>query len=70
MRSLITIFALWAAGLGAAAQFAKLAVGFGALGEAYPGAGGLLGFAVSFLSLSGLLLGLVAGSVVARRGAS
>lgn len=68
MRPVFLILAIWAAGLGAAAQFAKLAVGFPALAVAYPGAGAALGFAVSLLSLLGLFLGLSAGRMVARTG--
>ena len=64
----IAILALYAAGLGAAGQFAKMAVVLPQLGAAYPEAGTLLGFLVSLLSLMGVLLGLVAGMLVARIG--
>ena len=59
---------LFAAGLGAAGQFAKLSAGFPALEAAYPGAGASLGFAVTLISLLGLVLGLVAGMIVASLG--
>jgi MFS family permease len=59
---------LYAAGLGAAAQFAKLASGFTALEAAYPQAGSGLGLAVSLISFLGVALGLVAGMIVARLG--
>lgn len=59
---------LYAAGLGAAAQFAKLAAGFTALEQAYPEAGAGLGLAVSLISFLGVALGLVAGMIVARLG--
>jgi MFS family permease len=62
------ILLLWAAGLGAAGQFAKLSVAFPALRGVYPEAGATLGFAVSLLSFIGLVLGLVAGMIVARLG--
>lgn len=64
----IAILALYAAGLGAAGQFSKMAVILPQLGAAYPQAGTLLGFLVSLLSLMGVLLGLVAGMLVARLG--
>ncbi|SDE81313.1 MFS transporter [Limimaricola pyoseonensis] len=60
------IIALWAAGLGAAAQFAKMAVIFPALQAAYPEAGAGLGLAVSLLSFLGIGLGLLAGLITAR----
>lgn len=59
---------LYAAGLGAAAQFAKLAAGFSALETTYPDAGAGLGLAVSLISFLGVALGLVAGMIVARLG--
>ncbi len=65
---LAMILLLWAAGLGAAGQFAKLSVAFPALRGIYPEAGATLGFAVSLLSFVGLVLGLVAGMIVARLG--
>ncbi len=68
MPPILVILAIWAAGLGASAQFAKLAVGFDALAEIYTGAGALLGFAVSLLSLLGLIFGLSGGKLVSRIG--
>ncbi|MHA6324969.1 MFS transporter [Roseivivax sp. CAU 1753] len=68
MPPLIVILAIWAAGLGAAAQYAKLAAGFDALAATYTNAGAALGFAVSLLSLLGLVFGLSAGRFVARIG--
>ena len=64
----IAILALYAAGLGAAGQFSKMAVILPQLGRAYPDAGTALGFLVSLLSLMGVALGLVAGMLVARIG--
>lgn len=59
---------LYAAGLGAAGQFAKLAAGFTALENAYPEAGANLGLAVSLISFLGVGMGLVAGMIVTRLG--
>ncbi|WP_255200179.1 MFS transporter [Sulfitobacter sp. HGT1] len=60
------IFALWGAGLGAAAQYGKVSVVFDALPAVYPGAGAALGFVVSLVGLVGIVFGVVAGLVVAR----
>jgi MFS transporter, DHA1 family, inner membrane transport protein len=62
------IIALWAAGLCAAAQFAKISLIFPELIKLYPDAGAVGGFLVSLLSFLGVVLGLVAGIVVARFG--
>jgi DHA1 family inner membrane transport protein len=60
------VFALWAAGLGAAAQYGKMSVIFDLLPKIYPQAGASLGFLVSMVGGVGILLGVVAGLVVAR----
>ncbi|MGC1495622.1 MAG: MFS transporter [Sulfitobacter sp.] len=60
------IFALWGAGLGAAAQYGKVSVIFDLLPQAYPEAGTALGFIVSLVGFVGILFGVVAGLVVAR----
>ncbi|MCP4318054.1 MAG: MFS transporter [Hyphomicrobiales bacterium] len=62
------VLMLWAAGLGAAAQFAKFSVIFPSLRELYPDAGTNLGFVVSIISLVGIVLGTTAGMFVARIG--
>ncbi len=62
------ILLLWAAGLGAAGQFAKMSVPFTDLQMAYPQAGVALGFLVSLISFLGIVLGLVAGLFVSRVG--
>lgn len=62
------IVALWSAGLCAAAQFAKVSVIFPELLQLYPDAGSAAGFLVSLLSFLGVVLGLVAGIVVATFG--
>jgi len=56
------------AGMGAAAQFAKVSVIFPILAAAYPQAGTSLGFLVSIISLTGVLTGVIAGMLVARIG--
>ncbi len=58
---------LFVAGLLAAAQFAKVALTLGDLVAVYPGTP--LPFAVSALSLAGILFGVTAGLIVARVGA-
>ncbi len=60
------VFVLWGAGLGAAGQYAKISVIFDQLGPVYPEAGAALGFIVSLVGFVGILLGVVAGLVVAR----
>ncbi|WP_299603044.1 MFS transporter [uncultured Tateyamaria sp.] len=60
------VFALWGAGLGAAGQYAKISVIFDRLPAVYPDAGAALGFTVSLVGFLGILLGVVAGLVVAR----
>lgn len=62
------VLLIWAAGLGAAGQYGKLSVVFDRLPEAYPQAGTSLGFAVSLVGFLGILLGVVAGVLVARIG--
>lgn len=60
------VFALWGAGLGAAGQYAKISVIFDRLPAMYPDAGAALGFTVSLVGFLGILLGVMAGLVVAR----
>ncbi len=62
------ILALWAAGLCAAAQFAKISLIFPELMKLYPDAGSAAGFLVSLLSFLGVAIGLVVGIIVARFG--
>ncbi|MEL7097932.1 MAG: MFS transporter [Pseudomonadota bacterium] len=60
------VFAIWGAGLGAAGQYAKVSIVFDKLAAVYPDAGVALGFVVSLVGFVGILLGVVAGLVVAR----
>jgi len=62
-----TIGLLFLAGLFAAAQFAKIAVSLDELAAQYPPE--LVPWAVSALSIAGILLGVVAGAIVAHFGA-
>ena len=65
---LVTVLVLWAAGLCAAAQFAKVALVLPELGRAYPSADASLGFLVSAISVVGIAFGLVAGLLAVRVG--
>ena len=78
MRRGLTIFAIWAAGLGAAAQFGKMSVAFPALEHVYSGhsAAGYaahsavaIGLLLSVVGMVGLVFGTTAGLIVARVGA-
>ncbi|MEP3945939.1 MFS transporter [Ascidiaceihabitans sp.] len=60
------VFLLWGAGLGAAAQYAKVSVIFDQLPDLYPDAGAWLGWAVSLVGLVGIIFGVAAGFLVAR----
>lgn len=60
------IFLLWLAGLGAAAQYAKVSVVYDLFEGIYGHAGAALGFAVSLLGVVGVVLGVVSGLFVAR----
>ncbi len=68
LLKLITILALWFAGLGAAMQFAKMAVPFSLLQQAYPDAGSELGWLLSIPSLIGCCLGIVVGGLLGQLG--
>lgn len=69
MRVLVTILAIWAAGLGAAAQFGKMSVLFDGLGTLYPGHSlPALGVIVSVVGMVGLIFGTTSGLFVARIG--
>lgn len=69
MRAVVTVFVLWLAGLGSAAQFGKLSVAFDLMAARYPeqGAAGI-GLIVSIVGIVGLIFGTTAGLLVARIG--
>ena len=60
------VLALWAAGLGAAAQYGKMSVIYDLLPAHYPQAGASLGLVVSIVGFIGIFLGVAAGLLVAR----
>jgi DHA1 family inner membrane transport protein len=66
---LFLVLVLWGAGLGSAAQFAKLGVIFDLIARAYPQAGEVsLGLVVSVVGFVGLIFGTTAGLLVERLG--
>ena len=67
-RTLLIVLAVWCAGLGAAAQFAKVSVMFDLLDLTYPGRGPGIGFMVSVAGLVGLVFGTTAGLLVQSLG--
>ena len=70
MRAGGTIVLIWAAGLGAAAQFGKMSVLFQGLSAIYAGHGAVaLGLIVSVVGMVGLVFGSTAGRLVVRVGA-
>ena len=69
MRAVLTALAIWCAGLGAAAQFAKMSVVFDVLGRTFPGHGAVgIGIMVSVIGFVGLVLGTTMGMLVGRIG--
>ncbi|WP_421749420.1 MFS transporter [Cognatishimia sp.] len=66
--AILLILILFGAGLGASMQFAKVTVGFGILKSTYAGSDTVLGLLLSSISLLGVILGLVAGLLVASYG--
>lgn len=65
---LFLVIALWAAGLGAAAQFAKIVVVFPELQAHYGETGAASGYLVSLISVVGMTLGLIAGVLAIQIG--
>lgn len=65
---LFLVLALWGAGLGAAAQFAKIVVIFPELQAHYGETGAISGYLVSLISVVGMVLGLVAGIIAIQIG--
>lgn len=68
LSSLLLVLAIWGAGLGAAGQYAKVSVVYGELAAIYPVAEVWLGLVVSVVGFVGIVLGVVAGDLVARVG--
>ena len=68
MRAALLILLLWASGLGAAAQFAKVGLILPELAAVYPEAGAAIGWLVSLISVMGMVLGLFAGLLAVRIG--
>lgn len=68
VHPVILILLLWLAGLGAAAQFAKLAVPFTEVRALYPEAGHQIGWMLTLISAIGAMLGMTAGVLVTRIG--
>lgn len=62
------IFLVWAAGLGAAAQFGKIAVSLDEFRKIYAVSEISLGFLISCVGLVGLIFGVVAGILIPRLG--
>jgi DHA1 family inner membrane transport protein len=69
MQNVAAALAIWAAGLGAAAQFGKLSVIYQQLGQTFAGHGAVeLGLLISIIGIIGLILGTTAGALVTRIG--
>lgn len=64
----LQVILLWLAGLGAATQFAKIAVPFAEVGLYYPAQGDALGWLLSIISLMGAILGAVSGAIAGKIG--
>lgn len=62
------VVAIWAAGLGVAAQYGKISIIFDRMVELYPTAGTSLSFTVSLVGIMGIVFGLVAGMFAASFG--
>ncbi len=66
---MLLVLLLWAAGLGAAAQFGKISILYDSLRATYGGTGEVaLGLVVSIVGMVGLIFGTTAGLLVARIG--
>jgi MFS family permease len=64
----VMVLLIWAAGLGAAAQYGKIAVIFDQLPALYPGVGAAMGWTVSLVGVLGIIFGVVAGLYVSAIG--
>lgn len=69
MRAVLTVLAVWCAGLGAAAQFGKVSILFDAFSGQYAGYSAVaIGLVVSVVGIVGLIFGTTAGLFVSRIG--
>lgn len=68
MKTVFQVLLLWLAGLGAATQFAKIAVPFPELLLLYPAHTETMGWLLSIISLLGAVLGALSGAIVGRVG--
>ena len=69
MRAVVTVLALWLAGVGAAAQFGKMSFAFDLFAARFPDHGPVgIGLIVSVVGIVGLVFGTTAGLLVARIG--
>ena len=62
------VILVWLAGLGAAAQFGKVAISLDGFRERYPVSEVALGFLISCVGLAGLTLGVLGGILIIRSG--
>ena len=69
-RIVLQVVLLWAAGLGAATQFAKIAVPFAEVARLYPDNADAIGWLLSIISLIGAALGALSGVITGRVGPS
>ncbi|WP_319544680.1 MFS transporter [Ruegeria conchae] len=67
-RTFLQVLLIWFAGLGAATQFAKIAVPFADIGLLYPDHAAVIGWLLSIISLMGAALGAMSGAIAARIG--
>ena len=68
LRPVVLVLLLYLAGLGSAAQFAKISVAFAEVRALYPEAGTEVGLLLSIISFLGIAFGLFAGLIVDRLG--
>lgn len=68
LRPVVLVLLLWLAGLGAAAQFAKIAVPFADFRLLYPDVGPEFAWLLSIISVVGIFLGMTAGILAAKFG--
>ncbi len=62
------VILIWLAGLGAATQFAKIAIPFADVSQLYPDQSATIGWLLSIISLMGAVFGATSGAITARVG--